>query len=261
MTTVQERTPVRTPAQPSIDLKAIKQRQQATWASGDFSVVGITLQIVGESLAEAADVRAGERVLDVAAGNGNATLAAARRFAAVTSTDYVPALLERGRDRARGRRAEDRLPGRRRRGPAVRRRQLRCRALDLRRHVRAGPPSHSKRDAARGPPRRPHRPGELDPRWLHRPVVQGDRRSRAATRRAALARALGHGAAPRRTLRPAGRRHSLRAEELQLPLSLACALAAGLPRLLRPDAQGLRRARRQKARSGSPPTSRRCSNG
>ena len=101
MTTVQERTPVRTPAQPSIDLKAIKQRQQATWASGDFSVVGITLQIVGESLAEAVDVRAGERVLDVAAGNGNATLAAARRFADVTSTDYVPALLERGRDRAR----------------------------------------------------------------------------------------------------------------------------------------------------------------
>jgi SAM-dependent methyltransferase len=101
MTTVQDRAPIRAPAQPSIDLKAIKQRQQATWASGDFSVVGITLQIVGESLAEAADVRAGERVLDVAAGNGNATLAAARRFADVTSTDYVPALLERGRDRAR----------------------------------------------------------------------------------------------------------------------------------------------------------------
>lgn len=87
------------PVQP--DLTAIKQRQQATWASGDFAVVGTTLQIVGESLAEAADVRAGERVLDVAAGNGNATLAAARRFALVTSTDYVPALLEKGRERAR----------------------------------------------------------------------------------------------------------------------------------------------------------------
>ena len=86
-------------AQP--DLAAIKQRQQATWASGDFAVVGTTLQIVGESLAEAADVRAGERVLDVAAGNGNATLAAARRFALVTSTDYVPALLDKGRERAR----------------------------------------------------------------------------------------------------------------------------------------------------------------
>jgi ubiquinone/menaquinone biosynthesis C-methylase UbiE len=84
----------------SPDLAAIKQRQQATWASGDFAVIGTTLQIVGESLAEAADVRAGERVLDVAAGNGNATLAAARRFAEVTSTDYVPALLDNGRERA-----------------------------------------------------------------------------------------------------------------------------------------------------------------
>lgn len=82
------------------DLAAIKTRQQATWASGDFAIIGTTLQIVGESLAEAADVRAGERVLDVAAGNGNATLAAARRFAHVTSTDYVPALLEKGRARA-----------------------------------------------------------------------------------------------------------------------------------------------------------------
>lgn len=82
------------------DLAAIKARQQATWASGDFAVVGVTLQIVGESLAEAADVRAGERVIDIAAGNGNATLAAARRFARVTSTDYVPALLEKGRARA-----------------------------------------------------------------------------------------------------------------------------------------------------------------
>ena len=83
------------------DFAAIKQRQQATWASGDFAVVGTTLQIVGELLAEAADVCAGNRVLDVAAGNGNATLAAARRFADVTSTDYVPALLDKGRERAR----------------------------------------------------------------------------------------------------------------------------------------------------------------
>jgi ubiquinone/menaquinone biosynthesis C-methylase UbiE len=82
------------------DFGVIKQRQQATWASGDFAVIGVTLQIVGEALAEAADVRADERVLDVAAGNGNATLAAARRFAEVTSTDYVPALLDKGRIRA-----------------------------------------------------------------------------------------------------------------------------------------------------------------
>jgi ubiquinone/menaquinone biosynthesis C-methylase UbiE len=86
--------------QANIDFKAIKQRQQATWASGDYAIIGTTLQIVGENLAEAADVRAGERVLDVAAGNGNATLAAARRFARVTSTDYVPHLLEKASARA-----------------------------------------------------------------------------------------------------------------------------------------------------------------
>jgi len=90
--------PTTTPTTP--DYAAIKQRQQATWASGDFAVVGTTLQIVGEMLAEAVDIRSGERVLDVAAGNGNATLAAARRFAEVTSTDYVPALLDKGRRRA-----------------------------------------------------------------------------------------------------------------------------------------------------------------
>ncbi|MCP5159241.1 MAG: class I SAM-dependent methyltransferase [Gammaproteobacteria bacterium] len=85
----------------SIDFNAIKQRQQVTWASGDFAVIGTTLQMVGESLAEAVDVRADERVLDVAAGNGNATLAAARRFGQVTSTDYVPHLLEKGANRAK----------------------------------------------------------------------------------------------------------------------------------------------------------------
>ena len=73
------------------DYAAIKQRQQATWASGDFAIIGVTLQYVGEALAESADIRANERVIDIAAGNGNATLAAARRFARVTSTDYVPA--------------------------------------------------------------------------------------------------------------------------------------------------------------------------
>ena len=87
-------------------LAELKRRQQATWASGDYAVVGTTLQIVGETLAEAADVRAGDRVLDVAAGSGNASLAAARRFARVTSTDYVQALLERGAERARAERLD-----------------------------------------------------------------------------------------------------------------------------------------------------------
>src|SRR5262245_61234539 len=92
------RTEERRSASP--DLEAIKTRQQATWASGDFGQVGVRLQIVGESLCEAVDVKGGERVLDVAAGNGNATLAAARRFAEVTSTDYVQELLDKGRARA-----------------------------------------------------------------------------------------------------------------------------------------------------------------
>lgn len=99
-------TKVKPAAATGPDYAAIKSRQQATWASGDFGVIGTTLQIVGESLCEAADVCAGERVLDVAAGNGNATLAAARRFADVTSTDYVPHLLEQGRQRA----TAERLP-------------------------------------------------------------------------------------------------------------------------------------------------------
>ncbi len=93
------------PAAPA-DLTTIKGRQRGTWASGDYGTIGTTLQIVGESLCEAVDLRAGSRVLDVAAGNGNSSLAAARRWCDVTSTDYVPALLEDGRRRA----AAERLP-------------------------------------------------------------------------------------------------------------------------------------------------------
>lgn len=84
----------------SPDLAAIKVRQQAAWSSGDYAVVGTTLQIVGEELCETLDLNAGSKVLDVAAGNGMASLAAARRWCDVVSTDYVPSLLERGRARA-----------------------------------------------------------------------------------------------------------------------------------------------------------------
>ena len=91
---------VLSPSAPAVDLAAVKNKQHLAWSSGDYAVVGTTLQIVGESLCEALDLRAGERVLDVAAGNGNATLAAARRWCDVVSTDYVPTLLERGRARA-----------------------------------------------------------------------------------------------------------------------------------------------------------------
>ena len=84
----------------SPNLAAIKVRQQAMWASGDFGRIGVRLQSVGESLCEAVDLLATDRVLDVAGGNGNAALAAARHFADVTCTDYVPALLEQARRRA-----------------------------------------------------------------------------------------------------------------------------------------------------------------
>jgi ubiquinone/menaquinone biosynthesis C-methylase UbiE len=83
------------------DLAALKTRQQGMWSAGDYAIVGTTIQIVGETLCEAMDLRAGSKVLDVAAGNGNATLAAARRWCDVTSTDYVPALLDRGKARAK----------------------------------------------------------------------------------------------------------------------------------------------------------------
>src|SRR5687768_8705340 len=79
---------------------AIKQRQHATWSSGDYAVVGTTLQIIGETLAEPGGMVAGDGVLDVAAVHGNVTLAASRRFANVTSADYGPALVDRGRERA-----------------------------------------------------------------------------------------------------------------------------------------------------------------
>jgi ubiquinone/menaquinone biosynthesis C-methylase UbiE len=85
---------------PPIDLKALKLRQHGAWSSGDYAVIGTTLQIVGEELCEAVDLRAGESVLDVAAGNGNASLAAARRWCDVVATDYVAALLERAQERA-----------------------------------------------------------------------------------------------------------------------------------------------------------------
>ncbi|SDN02371.1 class I SAM-dependent methyltransferase [Afipia sp. GAS231] len=85
---------------PAPDLVALKTRQQVAWSSGNYAIVGSTLQIVGEQLCEALDLKSGSKVLDVAAGNGMMSLAAARRWCDVTSTDYVPALLDRGRARA-----------------------------------------------------------------------------------------------------------------------------------------------------------------
>ncbi len=85
---------------PTPDLAAIKERQQKAWSSGNYSKPGVTLVLMAELLCEAVDLRPGQRVLDVATGNGNTALAAARRFGEVTGIDYVPNLLEDGRERA-----------------------------------------------------------------------------------------------------------------------------------------------------------------
>lgn len=95
MSMTQTETKMATP-----DFSALKARQHGAWSSGDYAMIGSTLQIVGEELCEAMDLHAGQQVLDIAAGNGNVSLAAARRWCEVTSTDYVPSLLARGRARA-----------------------------------------------------------------------------------------------------------------------------------------------------------------
>ncbi|MGD9995605.1 MAG: class I SAM-dependent methyltransferase [Ilumatobacteraceae bacterium] len=100
--TITETTPTQSAGQP--DLVAVKARQQMTWASGDYAVIGAFLQIVGEQLCEAADLQAGTQVLDVATGNGGTAIAAARRFCEVTGSDYVPELIERARERAQAER-------------------------------------------------------------------------------------------------------------------------------------------------------------
>jgi SAM-dependent methyltransferase len=88
------------PQSPALDFSAIKARQQKIWSTGNYSLVGITLVIISEQLCESVDVHAGERVLDVATGNGITALAAARRFGEVTGIDYVPSLLDDARQRA-----------------------------------------------------------------------------------------------------------------------------------------------------------------
>ena len=229
-----------------VDFAALKTRQQAAWGSGDYAVIGTTLQIVGEQLAEACDLRTDERVLDVAAGNGNATLAAARRGCRVTSTDYVGSLLERGAERARAERLDvtfqiadvEALPFADASFDAVLSTFGVMFAPD---HAQVG-----RRDGARVPPRRPHRPGQLDARQPDRPHVQGAGPPRAAAGRRAAAVAVGHRGAPAHAVRRrAPRRSQATPRHLQLPLPLGGALHRGVPHLVRPGAQGLRRAARR----------------
>ena len=199
---------------------SVKGRQQAMWASGDFAVIGTTLQIVGELLCEAVDLQAGERVLDVAAGNGNATLAAARRFAAVTSTDYVPALLERGRRRAEAEGfdvafevadAED-LPYPDASFDVV--------VSTVRRDVRSRPPAGRERDDARVSQGRTHRPGLLDPDRIPGAALSGWWPVTCPDPRGPLSTPVGHGGATSSTFSWARQRRPY-LSPFRLPLSVA----------------------------------------
>ena len=213
------------PAAAQPDLKAIKARQQAAWSSGDYAVVGTTLQIVGESLCEALDLRAGQKVLDVAAGNGNVSLAAARRWCDVVSTDYVPALLERGRERA----AAERLP------------------IDFR---------EADAEAL------PFADASFDAVVSTFGVMFTPDQDRAAAEMVRVCRPggkiglanwtpegfigqlfKGHPGAAGRALRAARELGQVGATRLRVPLPLARPLARGVPDLVRPAAQGLLGAR------------------
>ena len=231
------------------DLAAVKARQQGAWSSGDYAVVGTTLQIVGEELCEALDLRPGQKVLDVAAGNGNVTLAAARRWCDVVSTDYVPSLLERGRC------APWPKVCRSNSGKPMRKR---CR-LPTAASTRSSRPlaSCSRRTRIR---RRPRCSGSASAAARSgSPIGRRTASSVSCSRRSAISAAagrreiagvVGHPRAPRRNVRNGGRIDQGRARAFRVPLPLAGALAGRVQDLLRPDAEGVRGARRSK-RQGS----------
>ncbi len=238
---------VMTPTAPAVDFAAVKTRQQAAWSAGNYAVVGTTLQIVGENLCEALDLRSGSRVLDVAAGNGNATLAAARRWCEVTSTDYVPSLLTSGHARAL---AE---------GHTVHFQEADAENLpfaDAAFDVVMSTfgvmftPNQAKggeRAGARLQTGRQDWSGQLDTRELHRPGVQDHRQVHTARARRPVARAMGHQDPPRRTLRQDSAGDPRDAPRFRLPLSFGGALDRSVPHVLRPDEQDLRSTRCRQA--------------
>jgi SAM-dependent methyltransferase len=228
-----------------VDLAAVKGRQQLAWASGDYAVVGTTLQIVGESLAEACDLRWDEDVLDVAAGNGNATLAAARRGARVTSTDYVSTLLDRGATRAQAEGLDVRfqiadaeaLPFESASFDAVLSTFGVMFAPD---HAAAAPRWRGSAVPAAVSALRTGRPAASSGRCSRRWVAICRRPRRAA------ASVVGRGSASQDALRRQGRGDRRDAEDVQLPLPLGGALHRSVQDLVRAGAESLcRTAERQ----------------
>ena len=262
MTTVIDCLPAA--AKPAPDLKAVKNKQHAAWSSGDYALIGVTLQIVGEQLAEALDLRAGQKVLDIAAGNGNVTLAAARRWCDVTSTDYVELLLARGRKRAEadGLKSTSALPT-----------PSNCRSRTDR-STPSSPPS-----APCSAPTRTRTASEM-----LRVCRSGGKIGLANWTPGGfigqMFKMIGKYLPPpagvkspalwgtsewmEKAFRAECDEHRHRAASVQLPLPLAAALPRHLPRLLRADAEGLRcaRCRRpERARARSPGADRRIEYG
>ncbi|CAA9520952.1 MAG: Methyltransferase type 11 [uncultured Thermomicrobiales bacterium] len=239
-----EETPI---ASPAPDLAAIKRKQQQTWATGDYAVVGSTLVVMAEQLCEAVDPRAGQRILDVATGHGNAALAAARRFCEVTAIDYVPALLERGRQRAAAEGLEvafaegdaENIPF-----PDA--------SFDIV-FSTLGAMFAPDQEKAAAELLRVCRPGgkvglaNWTPDGFIGEMFRVTGRHVPPPARPQAAGAVGHRGAAPGPLRRRGRRDASGAAQLRLPLPLVRPLAGGLPDLLRPGAQGLWGARRGRA--------------
>ena len=248
-------------SQPPIDLTAVKSKQQAAWSTGDYAVVGTTLQIVGETLCEALDLRAGASVLDVAAGNGNATLAAARRWCDVTSTDYVASLLESRREARGSRGPRHPLPGGRCRAPAVPGRRVRVVLSTF------GVMFTPDQEQAAEELARVCKPGGRIglANWTPESFIGqlfktiGKYVPPAAGRE--VPGALGNERASRGAVRREREGHPHHAARVRVSLSLADALDRGVPHLLRADEQDVREPRRRTGRLRSRAICSRCSNG
>ncbi len=232
------------------NISAIKEKQQKTWTSGNYAMVGNLLVIMGERLCEAVDLRAGDKVLDVATGSGNTAISAARRFCEVTAIDYVPELIEQAKSRAQAERLEVSFEV----GDAEHLSYADASfdvVLSTLGVMFAPRPGEGRgRDASGLPARGEDRPCQLDPRRLHRRNVSHHRQAPTPSPRHKAAPLVGHrraavGAPGPRRLFPEDY-----APKLRLAVSVGGVLCRVLPRLLRTDAEGIRVARR--GRPGSP---------